>query len=62
MEERVSCLCLTVPPILPDLVQNRISEIVFEDFEFDALFMASSHSMIRECAIMENPLDISPLC
>jgi actin-related protein len=31
-EESESCLCITVPPIMPDLVQNRLAELVFEDF------------------------------
>jgi len=51
MEERACSLSLSLPPVLPDIVQNRLIEIVFEDFEFDALFMASTHSMIREAAL-----------
>jgi len=35
-DERVSCLVLTVPPVIPDVVQERLAEVVFEDFEFDA--------------------------
>ena len=58
MEERASCLAMTLPPILPDIVQNRFAEIVFEDFEFDALFMSSTHSMIREAALIEHPLNL----
>ena len=36
-DESESCLCLTVPPVIPDMVQTRIGEIVFEDFQFNAL-------------------------
>lgn len=35
-DEKVSCLCLTVPPVIPDIVQNRLLEVVFEDLSFDA--------------------------
>ena len=31
--------------------------MTFEDFEFDALFMASTHSMIREAAMSEHLID-----
>jgi len=48
LEERASCLALTLPPIIPDIVESRLTEIVFEDFEFDAYFTSSTHSMIRE--------------
>ena len=58
LEERASCLALTLPPIIPELVQNRFAEVTFEDFEFDALLMASSHSMIREAAMQEHLMDI----
>jgi actin-related protein len=37
LDESESCLCLTVPPIIPDIMQSRIAEVVFEDFQFDAL-------------------------
>lgn len=49
----MSCLCLTLPPIVPDIVQNRLAEIVFEDFEFDAYLAVTSHSMIREAVLSE---------
>ena len=49
---------MTLPPVLPDIVSNRITEVVFEDFEFDAFFMSSTHSMIREAAISEYQLEI----
>lgn len=62
LEERASCLALTLPPILPDIVQTRFTEVTFEDFEFDALFMSSSHSMIRETAMQEHQLDIGETC
>lgn len=32
LEERVSCLCLTLPVIMPEIVQNRFAEVAFEDF------------------------------
>ena len=52
-DERSSCLCLTVPPVMPDMVQNRLLEVIFEDFEFDALSLVTSHSMIRLSALDE---------
>lgn len=62
LEERASCLAMTLPPVLPDIVSNRITEIVFEDFEFDALFLSSTHSMIREAAISEFQMEIEDSC
>jgi len=62
LEERVCSLALSLPPILPDIVQNRLAEVVYEDFEFDALLLASSHSMIREAAMVEHSLDIGNKC
>jgi hypothetical protein len=44
---------MTLPPVVPDIVNNRITEIVFEDFEFDAYLAVSSHSMIREAVLSE---------
>ncbi|TNV84523.1 hypothetical protein FGO68_gene9447 [Halteria grandinella] len=61
LEERASCLALTLPPILPEIVQTRFTEVAFEDFEFDALFMSSTHSMIREAAVQEIP-DLGEQC
>jgi actin-related protein 6 len=43
-------------------VQNRYAEVAFEDFEFDALLLSSSHSMIREAAMQEHPLDLQDPC
>lgn len=43
-----SCLAFTVQPCLPAFVQERYAEMVFEDFQFDAMAMVSSHSMILE--------------
>lgn len=51
-----------MPPVLPDLVQHRVAELVFEDFEFDGMFMASTHSMIREAAMQEHQGDIGDIC
>jgi len=31
-----SCLSLALAPILPDIVQQRLGEMIFEDFGFDA--------------------------
>ena len=45
---------MTVQPNLPDLCQERIAQIVFEDMEFNAYTQVTSHSMIREAAIAEN--------
>lgn len=59
LEERASCLALTLPPVLPESVQTRFTEVAFEDFEFDALFLTSSHSMIREAAMTEHEGDLS---
>jgi actin-related protein 6 len=36
--------------------------LTFEDFEFDALFMSSSHSMIKEAAMQEHEGDIGAHC
>jgi actin-related protein 6 len=36
--------------------------VAFEDFEFDALFLSSTHSMIREAALLEHPLDLQDTC
>jgi hypothetical protein len=47
---------------VPEVVQKRFAEVAFEDFEFDALFLCSTHSMIREAALMEHPLDIQDPC
>lgn len=52
---------MTVPPILPEIVLQRLAEVVFEDFEFDGLFLSSTHSMIREAAMLEHP-DIAEQC
>lgn len=38
---------------MPEIVQNRLMEVVFEDLEFDALSLVSSHSMIRLAALQE---------
>lgn len=46
-EEKQSCLMMTVQPNLPDIVQERLCQMVFEDFEFDAYAQVSSHSMVR---------------
>lgn len=62
LEERVSCLALTIPPIMPEIVQARFAEVAFEDFEFDALLMSSTHSMIREAAMQEHQLDLGEHC
>ena len=52
-EEQSSCLCLTVPPIMPSCVSTRLCEMVYEDFNFDAMLMATSHSMIRQSVMQE---------
>ena len=44
---------MTLPPIVPDIIQNRFAEVVFEDFEFDAYLAVTSHSMIREAVLTE---------
>jgi actin-related protein 6 len=61
-EEDTSCLCLSVPPIVPDIVEQRILEVVFEDLQFDALFMPCSHSLIRESLLSQFPTEIDPVC
>jgi len=50
-----------VPPVIPDQVQTRIAEVVFEDFKFDALSQVSSASMLREAGMAKNP-EVSPVC
>jgi actin-related protein len=62
LEERACCLALSLPPILPDIVTNRFTEVAFEDFDFDALLLTSSHSMIREAAMHELVGDINDPC
>ena len=62
LEERASCLALSLPPVLPEIVENRFLEVAFEDFEFDALLMTSTHSMIREAAMNEYPLELNNPC
>ena len=47
-DERSSCLVQTVQPNLPDIVQERLCQLVFEDFEFAAYSQVSSHAMIRQ--------------
>jgi actin-related protein len=42
-----------VPPVIPEIVQSRLLEVVFEDLDFDALSLVSSHSMIRLAALKE---------
>ena len=42
-----------MPPLLPDIIQNRLLEVVYEDLEFDALVQVTSLSMIREAALIE---------
>lgn len=46
---------LTVPPAIPDIVQSRLFEVVYEDFGFDAYSQVTSHSMIRLAAMNEVP-------
>ena len=46
IDEKTSCLCLTTPPVLPDIVLERYGEMVFEDFGFDAFFKTSGGSMM----------------
>jgi actin-related protein 6 len=61
-DESQSCLCLTTPPLLPDLVAQRYLEVVFEDLGFDAFFKASAPSMARVYALDNYKQSISPLC
>ena len=37
---------MTVAPVVPDLVQQRLGELVFEDIGFDALSQVCSQSMV----------------
>ena len=46
-----------MPPVIPDMVQNRIAEVVFEDFQFDALSQVSGASMIREAGMAATASD-----
>jgi len=48
--------------VIPDIVSKRFAEVAFEDFEFDALLMTSTHSMIREAAAQEHAADLSEIC
>ena len=45
---------MTVQPNMPDMLNERIAEIVFEDLEFDAFAQVSSHSMIHQAAVAES--------
>ena len=47
-DERQSCLVMTVQPNLPNVVQERLCQMVFEDLEFEACCQVTSHSMIRQ--------------
>ncbi len=38
----ISSLSLTVAPVVPDIVQQRLGELVFEDLGFDALSQVCS--------------------
>jgi hypothetical protein len=38
---------------MPEIVQGRLLEVIFEDIDFDALSLVSSHSMIRLAAMQE---------
>ena len=38
---------MSVQPNLPDMVQERLCQMVFEDFEFESCAQVTSHSMIR---------------
>jgi actin-related protein 6 len=40
---------------MPEIVQNRFLEVVFEDLEFDALSLVTPHSMARLAALSEMP-------
>ena len=44
---------MTVQPNLPDVVQERYLEVVFEDMEFDSHLQASTHSMVQLRALNE---------
>ena len=50
IEEKDCCLCLTVPPVMPDFVSERYGEMIFEDMGFDACFIAPSCQMAFEYA------------
>jgi actin-related protein 6 len=43
---------------MPDIVQNRLLEVVYEDLDFNALSLVTSHSMIR---LASKPVETS-LC
>ena len=45
LEEEESCLCMTTQPLIPDMILDRYAEIVFEDFNFNALYVSSGVSM-----------------
>jgi hypothetical protein len=38
----ISSLSLTVAPVVPDIVQQRLGELVFEDMGFDAFSQVCS--------------------
>ena len=49
------CLLMTRQPLLPGYVEERYAEVVFEDFEFSALAMVTSHSMLLQSAQKSSP-------
>ena len=53
--EAESCLCLTTPPIIPDMVLNRYGEMIFEDFGFGAFYKTTAALMAREQALSQHP-------
>lgn len=43
-----SCVCLSLPALVPEMVLDRYSQVLFEDFNFNAWCGISSASMLRE--------------
>lgn len=45
IEEEESCFCMTLQPLMPDLILEWYAEMIFEDMKFNAMFSACSGSM-----------------
>jgi len=61
-DEKSSCLSLALPPVLPDVVEQRLFEMVFEDFEFDAFLRVSTHTMAMIAANFSNCFSSEKCC
>ena len=47
-------------PCIPQFIQERYAEMIFEDFQFDAMAMVASHSMILRSLLAQEAKPSSP--